>query len=293
MTSGGATGWSINRDGTATFNTTGGSFQITPNGLFFYTPAAGSGTLIASFANTAGVDQYGNSYDAGFFLNQKQAHLTGDGSDTVMINPNGAVGPQLLFAESGSGFASTIYQFANTLRMEAANASGATLLLNMPVRATGGLQGSASSPASQPSWGTTGSFVDFTHAQWSELTIVCPPSETIAVHINNTGFNNASTASTLTVGIRVKDGATTLIVPDQFGNGAVVSPEGAAAGNTSLHQKTRLYVIGQDILAGLAGHTITVIPSWRISSGSAATSSIDNTASITVNPCLFTQFQSG
>lgn len=289
----GVSGWAIFRNGNAEFNALGGSFQITGQGIFFYVPTAGSGNLFACFANVSGTDPYGNQFNAGLFINQHQAWITGDQSDTVLINPNGALGPEILFAEAGFPFSAHLLFFSNVLRLEAANASGATLLLNMPVRATGGLQGSGSKPALQPSFSSTGVMVDFTTAEWAPLSIVCPPSETIDVNINCTGFNNASITSTLTVAIRVKQGATTLLAPDQFGNGAVISPEGAPAGNVGMHQKCRLFTVGQDILGGFAGQTITIVPAWRISSGSAATASIDNTASISVKPSLFTQFQSG
>lgn len=291
-TSGGTTGWSINRNGTATFNTTGGSFQITTQGLFFYVPTAGSGNLIASFSDTAGVDQYGNSYDAGYFLNQKQAHLTGDGSNTVMINPDGQLGPEIDFAEAGHNFATRLIQFANELRAEAINGSGALFRINMPVLATGGVQGSSSSPALQPPFNVDGSMVAYSGAAWAPLTIVCPASESIAVNIKTVGFNSSTTGSTLTTGIQIKAGATTLLSPVQYQDSSVISPEGAAAGSSNMHQKQVRYTIGTDILSGRAGQTLTITPFWQISSHTG-TVSIDNTASISVEPLLFPQANSG
>lgn len=291
-TSGGATGWSINRDGTATFNTTGGSFQITPNGLFFYTPTAGSGTLIASFANSAGVDQYGNSYDAGFFLNQKQAHLTGDGSDTIMINPNGAVGPQLLFAEAGFAFASTIYQFTNVLRFEAANASGATMLINMPVQATGGYQGVASFQGAEIAYPvSSAAFKDYTSVQWNPPAILCPPSETIDMNMWFQGHASTNTANqTITLAARIKQGSTVLYAPVGVMSGVMNQSNGAAATTNDVMTAVQ-HTVGQDILAGMAGQLITFVPSIRITSNGSPNPHIA-AACIGVKPSLYPQLES-
>lgn len=289
----GSTGWTINKDGTAEFNTLGGSFQITANGIFFYVPAAGSGTLVASFSNAGGFDPYGNQYVGGFFLNQKQGWFTGDQSDTIVINPNGALGPELLFAEALAAFSFHIQVRSNEVFLEQTNSSGAKLNLNMPVYATGGIQGSSSPAVAQPPFNVTGTMVDFASNKWAPLTMVCPPSETVEININLVGFNNNSTTSTLTVAVGVKAGSTVIMAPLQYQNGATITPEGAAAASTSLHQKFRQYVVGKDKLGGFAGQTLTFTPAWQISTGSAATASIDNTASFSVNPRLFTQFQSG
>jgi hypothetical protein len=293
-TSGGATGWSINRDGTATFNTTGGSFQITANGLFFYVPAAGSGTLIASFANTAGVDQYGNQYDAGFFLNQKQAHLTGDQSDTIMINPNGALGPEILFAEAGFNFASHIIQFGNELRVEEANASGADFLINMPFRATGGLSAIHTAAGAQPPFGSTGAYVAYLSASWTPVDIVCPPSETIRVDITIQGHNVNSVNSNVSVQPRVNDqtnGAALLFTPSTATAAGPTVTSRSTTDTTDL-QSSCTYTFGKDILGGLAGHTIRFTPMWRISSGGAGTASVGY-GSMVATPCVFEQLTSG
>lgn len=293
----GVSGWAIFKDGTAEFNTLGGSFQITGQGIFFYVPIAGSGNLFASYTNAGGVDPYGNQFHPGETLNLHQAWLTGDNSHTVVINANGASGPQLLFTVAGnSSMAEIIGDQSggdNRLLIQATGGSGSQLELNMPTKATGGYLGSSSEPVAQPPWNVLGSMVDFAANKWAALTMLCPPSETVEIDINCVGFNNNSTTSTLSVGVGVKAGATVIVTPTQFLNGATITPEGAPAANVSMHQKFRRYTVGQDKLAGFSGQLLTFTPAWQISSGSAATCSIDNTASIAVRPSLFSQFQSG
>lgn len=286
-------GWTINKDGTVEFNTLGGTLQVNNLGLFFYVPSPGSGNLLASFTDVGGTDLYGNQYIGGFFLNQHQTHITGDNSDTVIINPDGALGPEIQFAEAGFPFATHLIQFANELRAEAINGSGALFRINMPVLATGGYQGSSSSPVAQPPWNVLGSMVDFAANKWAGFTMLCPPSETVEIDINCVGFNNNSTTSTLSIAVGVKAGATVIVAPTQYLNSATITPEGAAAASVAMHQKFRRYTVGQDKLGGFSGQTLTFTPAWQISSGSAASASIDNTASIAVRPSLFTQFQSG
>ena len=289
----GTSGWIIRRDGTAEFNALGGSFQINNLGIFFYIPTAGLGNLIASFSNADGTDQYGNGYIGGFFLNQRRAHLTND-SDTVEINPTGAVGPEIDMYYRGLGIVMQILGDHTNERVIFQSAEGDNLLINMPVSAAG-IQGSSSSPALQPPFTTTGSMVLFTGTAWAPLTITCPPSETIEIGMQLAGFNHNSTTSTLSLAVQVKAGSTVLLSPNQYGNGVVVTPEGSPSGSTgdNLHMKHRVYRLGQDVLSGYAGQTLTITPAWQISSGSASTASVDNTSSISVNPCLFTQFQSG
>lgn len=288
----GTSGWAIFRNGNAEFNALGGSFQITGQGIFFYVPTAGIGNLFASFANVGGTDPYGNGFNAGFFINQHQNWLTGDGSDTVLINPTGALGPEILFAESGFNFATHFIQFANELRAEAVNASGALFRINMPALVTGGVQGSASSPALQPPFNVDNTMTAYASNAWAPLSIKCPASESIALNIKTVGFNASTTGSTLTTGVEVKAGVTQLLAPLQYRNAATISPEGAAAGSTNMHQKYVRYTVGQDILSGRAGQTLTLTPFWQISSHTG-TVSIDNLASISVEPLMFSQANSG
>lgn len=288
----GTTGWIIRRDGTAEFNALGGSFQINNAGIFFYIPSAGLGNLVASFSNADGTDPYGNGYVGGFFLNQRRAHFTNNG-DTIEVNPTGASGPELDFYYRGLNVVFRILGDHANGRVLMDSSYTDRLEINMPTVVTAGIQGAGSSPASQPPFNVTGSMVLFASGVWAPVTIVCPPSETIELHMNLAGFNNNSTASTLSLACQVKQGSTVLMAPNQYGNGAVITPEGAVAGSTAMHQKFRCYTIGQDILGGYAGQTLTITPAWQISSGSAATASVDNTSHITAKPSLFTTFQSG
>jgi hypothetical protein len=293
----GVSGWAIFKDGTAEFNTLGGSFQITGQGIFFYVPTAGSGNLIVAFTNTGGTDPYGNTFQPGLFLNQKQAWLTGDNSHTVTINANTASGPQILFTVAGNPSMAEIIGDQsggdNRLLIQATGGSGSILEFNIPVRATGGYIGQSRQPVAQPPWNVVNTMVDFAANKWAPLTMLCPPSETVEIDINTVGFNNNSTTSTLTVAVGVKAGATVIVTPTQYLNGATITPEGAPAASTAMHQKFRRYTVGQDLLAGFAGQTLTFTPAWQISSGSAATCSIDNTASFAARPSLFSQAQSG
>ena len=67
----GATGWSINKDGSAEFNNLtirgtffGVNFELNSNGLFFYSGTPALGNLVLSIAPVAGVDEFGNVYRA-------------------------------------------------------------------------------------------------------------------------------------------------------------------------------------------------------------------------------------
>lgn len=69
----GVTGWYIGKDGSAEFNNLdirgtfhGNDFEINTSGAFFYSGAAGPGTLLVSIAAVAGYDPYGNYYRQGF-----------------------------------------------------------------------------------------------------------------------------------------------------------------------------------------------------------------------------------
>lgn len=69
----GVSGWSINRDGTAEFNDltirgtfNGNDFILNTSGFFLYSGTPAAGNLVASAAPTAGTDEFGNEYGAGF-----------------------------------------------------------------------------------------------------------------------------------------------------------------------------------------------------------------------------------
>jgi len=68
----GVSGWTINKDGSAEFNGlairgtfNGTNFLINSAGAFFYSPTEAAGNLVASSANAAGTDQFGDHYLAG------------------------------------------------------------------------------------------------------------------------------------------------------------------------------------------------------------------------------------
>lgn len=290
----GVSGWIIRRDGTAEFNALGGSFQINNSGIFFYVPSAGIGNLFASWANTGGVDQYGNQYNAGYFINQHEAWFTGDNSDTVVINPDGATGPEILFAEAGNNFFAHILGFANTLRVEATNSSGADFLINMPFRATGGIQAVHTSAGAQPPFNVAGSYVAYLSASWTPVDVVCPPSETIQVTTTIQGHNVNSVNSNVAVQCRVNDqtnGGALLFTPTTAtATGPIVTSRSTT--DTTDLEASLTFTWGKDVLGGLEGHTIRFTPMWRISSGTAATCSI-GLGSIVAMPSVFELLTSG
>ncbi len=71
----GVSGWTINADGTAQFNQLTLIVQATAAAVLIYNGVAALGTLIGSWAGTAGTDPYGNAYPAG--LSAQQGTLTG------------------------------------------------------------------------------------------------------------------------------------------------------------------------------------------------------------------------
>lgn len=288
----GVTGWSLNKDGTAEFNNLGGSFQITASGVFFYIPTAGLGNLRMSLSNADGTDPYGNGYHKGLFINQRQAWFTSDLGHTVLINADGSTGSQIAFAASGFNFLMHMLMEgpANRLLIEPMNGSNATLEFNGPVIGTGGIAGVNTAQGAQPTFASTGVFVDYPTASWAPLTLVCPPSETIIINTNVHGYDNVSDNSTLSISPRVKQGATTLLSPLQGQSGpSIRSPGIGLAQNV---QGFVQYVVGNDILGGRNGQTLTIVPAWRISSGAAANCNV-NFASMSAYPVLFRQTQSG
>lgn len=81
----GATGWTINQDGSAEFNNLtirgtffGTDFEITSAGIFFYSGTPALGNLVISLAFVAGSDAFGNGYPAGLqILNHGGANAQG------------------------------------------------------------------------------------------------------------------------------------------------------------------------------------------------------------------------
>jgi hypothetical protein len=65
----GVSGWSIDKDGDAEFNSldvrgtfSGNDFEINSAGIFFYSGTPAAGNLISSYTNSAGTDGSGNAY---------------------------------------------------------------------------------------------------------------------------------------------------------------------------------------------------------------------------------------
>lgn len=288
----GVSGWAIFKNGNAEFNALGGSFQINANGVFFYVPDAGVGNLFAAFATNAGVDEYGNSYKSGLFLNLHQAWMTGNNSHTIAINPTGQVGPELFFIPAGViDFVTMIGDLANNrLIVENTGLSSAKYEVNMPFVVTGGYQGVNTAQGGMPPFTTTGSFVEYTSAAWTPLSLKCPASETIAINTLVYGYNSNTANSTLSVSPKLKQGSTVLMNPMQAQNGVNILP--SAAGSTNNQQAFVQYIVGQDILGGRAGQTLIIVPCWRISSGSSSTANISY-ASMSSYPTPFVQLQSG
>lgn len=292
----GNAGWTINRDGTVEFNSLGGTFQVNNSGIFFYIPKAGSGNLRASITNADGTDTYGNIYKAGLFINQRQEWFTGNNSHTVTINPTGQTGPEILFTPATfSALMHILVEGANNrMLIEDTNSSGAYLEVNTGFVATGGIQGVNTAQGAQPPFNVTGSFVDYLSTSWTPLTFTCPQSETIQITTSLYGRNNNTASSTVAVGFKLQNTTlgSTLLSPALGSTSVVVTPEGDAAGATNNHFNSMTYTVGTDILSGMAGDSLKIIPGWRISSGSAATATIVN-ASMTAMPCAFVCPQSG
>ena len=287
-TSGGSTGWTINRDGTASFNTLGGSVQITNTGVFFYVPTAGIGNLFMSLSNADGVDPYGNSYHKGMFINQHQGWFTSDAGHSVVINPDGSTGPQLLFFPSG--FNAIMHMLvegpANRLLFEPLASSNAAVEFNGPVIATGGIEGEYTQQGATPPLNATGIYTEYLTASWAPVTIVCPPSETVHVTMQLRGHNQGTVNASVGLGFNVKQGATVLFTPTNGNisqNGPYINNDGVSArlndGNTNMTM-----VVGNSILAGRNGQTLTFTPMWRTSASGTGAISF---GSMLVTPQMF------
>jgi hypothetical protein len=153
-----------------------------------------------------------------------------------------------------------------------------------------GNSGAASTMATCPTSSTVGTFTAFTSAQWPALTVTVPPSETIVVGVRAYGYNSASTSSNLDVCAQVKQGATVLVGPAQGLGPHIIS---RVSGSTDVFLGYTELVIGTDLLAGLAGQTLTITPFWRISSGDigptgqTSQSATINSASMHALPSLY------
>lgn len=145
---------------------------------------------------------------------------------------------------------------ANVLDSHITNAPDAARLSTVP-RAV------ISDFVSQPGFGTTGAWVDFSSGQWPAVTMVVPPSGVIAVTVSAGNINNSNTTtSTIRIAFRIS-GATT-VSADPLDSKCVLN-----TGAEHISASRRVYI------AGLApGGSITITPQWRISTGSGATTNI-------------------
>lgn len=130
----------------------------------------------------------------------------------------------------------------------------------------------------QPTFATTGAFVDFTAAQWAPITFRTGWSGRVRVTIQCAGINNATNNSSLATGFRLSGAST---VPVSLVRCAYIRSRGAGVSEPM----PALFVLPMQ-LVGNASYTLT--PTWRISGGSASTASyyatLDNT--ITVEPLM-------
>jgi hypothetical protein len=153
-----------------------------------------------------------------------------------------------------------------------------------------GNSGAASTMATCPTSSTVGTFTAFTSGQWPALTVTVPPSETVVVGLRAYGYNSASTSSNLDVSLQVKQGTAVLVGPTQGLGPHLIS---RVTGSTDLFLGYVEMVIGTDLLAGLAGQTLTITPYWRISSGTigptgqTSQSATINSASMHALPSLY------
>jgi hypothetical protein len=158
------------------------------------------------------------------------------------------------------------------------------------VAASGGVSstsfgGGVSVMVSQPTGGTTSSFVAFTSAQFPPLSIICPPSETIIIGLMLRGNTHVTAASTLAFAPRVFQGATVLFEPTLGISGPYIESRGTS--NTANEMTYMEIICGTDCLNGRVGQTLTVTPCYRYSSGTwGSTVSIDR-ASISVRPSVY------
>lgn len=123
--------------------------------------------------------------------------------------------------------------------------------------------------ATQPGWGSTSLWVDFTSAQWPPITMTVPASGAIKVTISGGNMSNSSTkVSSIRVAFRIS-GANT-VSADPLDSKAVLATGGRDETNAqtpnSLSASRTTYIDGLT-----PGGTITITPQWRISSGSAST----------------------
>lgn len=137
-------------------------------------------------------------------------------------------------------------------------------------------QPAQSTLASQPGFGTTGSFVDFSSGEWPSIPFRTSWSGWTRITVQCAGINHSSDVSSFATSFRLSGGST---VAAALSRCAYIRSRGA--GLSEPMPETAVFYLQ---LAGNSDYTLT--PAWRISSGSSATASyytvLDNT--ITVEP---------
>lgn len=284
----GSIGWSLNKDGTAEFNTVGGTVRITNQGLFIYVPSPGSGNLKFSFTTVAGTDPYGNTYHEGLFVNQLQMWGTGDGSHTVVLNPTGQIGGEILFFNAGFNASYEIRTDQTNSRILLNPTGGYDFAaeVNGKFVVTGGYQGQTTNQGGAPALNVDGAYTAYTGAQWTPVTVKCPKSETLLLNLFMRGHNASSVNASIAIGVKIDDttAGTTVFTSSSIDDGVYWNNDGVTARANDI-SIDRTFVIGQDRLTGRAGHTLTFTPMWRVSSHTTAP--VISAAAMSVQPTSY------
>lgn len=133
-----ASGWTVNKDGTAEFNNltirgtfAGLKFIINNLGAFFYSDIPTIGNLIASITSAAGIDGFGNAYVKGIAT----YGANGDTSYVQLLPGSGASTPARLLVGTGDAIEDRAAEFINFI---SGSGGGKTLsLLIQSPRVTG------------------------------------------------------------------------------------------------------------------------------------------------------------
>lgn len=280
-------GWRFGRDGFAEINGLGGTFVINNLGMFFYIPHPAAGNLVMAVSDVDGMDSFGNSYHGGLFLNQKQAWFTNNHSDTITLGVSGSLFPAIGFVPAGFNELAEIFARGDTSRLVIQNSqAGVITEINSPVVATAGIQAGFTEQAVPAPLNVDGVFTEYLSGSWAPVVVTCPPSETIEINMYLRGHNASTAGANVGVYPKVKQGATVLFNPTLVDDGPTVMNDGVSAG-TSDRSAERTIVIGQDILAGFSGQSLTVVPCWRVNSHTVAP--VINRAKLRVTPSLFVE----
>ncbi len=120
---------------------------------------------------------------------------------------------------------------------------------------------SASNQVSEPGYGTTGSFVDFTSGQWPPITVTVPPSGMLWISVGAACINTNTTTSTAWAAWKATGGLT----------------ESASEANGVSTMGGRVYGTRRVLRTGLTpGASVTITPQWQISSFGAGITRVSN-----------------